>query len=98
MLQSIEENFPSDCKWSKPEGGMFLWVEGPKGMDMEEVHKSALEKGVGFVPGKFFFPNQGDGIETMRLNFTNVTHEQIKSSIKLLAQVLKQESVLNTGA
>ena len=98
MLESLEENFPSDCKWSKPEGGMFLWVEGSKGLDMEEVYKLALQKGVGFVPGKFFFPKQGDGIETMRLNFTNVTHEQIRSSIKLLAEVLKHESVLNTGA
>lgn len=93
MLGALEQNFPADCKWSKPEGGMFLWVEGPKGIDMEEVYKNALEKGVGFVPGKFFFPRFGDGIETMRLNFTNVTHEQIKESIMILADVLKHETV-----
>lgn len=90
MLQSLEEYFLSGCKWSKPDGGMFLWVEGPKGTDMEDVYNRAIKKGVGFVPGKFFFPKQGDGIETMRLNFTNVTHEQIKSSIKLLAEVLNE--------
>lgn len=92
MLNALEKYFPSECKWSKPDGGMFLWVEGPKGMDMEEVYQKAIKKGVGFVPGKFFFPNPGDGLETMRLNFTNVTHEQLNSSIKLLSEVLKEES------
>lgn len=92
MLKSLEEYFPKGYKWSKPEGGMFLWVKGPKGIDMEEVLKKTLKRGVGFVPGKFFFPNVEDGIETMRLNFTNVTCEQIKSSIKLLAEVLKEET------
>jgi 2-aminoadipate transaminase len=91
MLKALEDNFPTDFKWSKPEGGMFVWVEGPKGMDMEEVYKRAIEKGVGFVPGKFFFPNPDDGIETMRLNFTNITEDQIKHAIKVLASVVKEE-------
>ena len=91
MLKALEDNFSKDFTWSKPEGGMFIWVEGPKGMDMEEVYKRAIEKGVGFVPGKFFFPNPDDGIETMRLNFTNITEDQIKYAIKLLASVVKEE-------
>jgi 2-aminoadipate transaminase len=89
MLKALEDNFPKDIKWSEPDGGMFLWAEGPEGMDMEDVYKRAIEKGVGFVPGKFFFPNPDDGIETMRLNFTNVTEEQIKQAIRTLASVLK---------
>ncbi|MGD8778880.1 MAG: PLP-dependent aminotransferase family protein [Ignavibacteria bacterium] len=92
MLHSLEEYFPSDFKWSKPEGGMFLWVEGSKGMDMEEVLKRALKKGIGFVPGKSFFPEPNTGLETMRLNFTNITEEQIRFSIKTLAEVLKEET------
>jgi 2-aminoadipate transaminase len=91
MLKALEENFPGNFKWSKPDGGMFLWVEGPKGMDMEDVYKRALERGVGFVPGKFFFPNPKNGIETMRMNFTNVTEEQIKQAIKTLAAIVKEE-------
>jgi len=92
MLKELEDYFPKDFKWCEPDGGMFLWVEGPEGMDMEKVYKRAIEKGVGFVPGTFFFPNPGDGIETMRLNFTNVTEEQIKQAIKILASVVKGES------
>ncbi len=92
MFQALRDNFPKDFKWSDPDGGMFLWVEGPKGMDMEDVYRVAVERGVGFVPGKFFYPNPDDGIETMRLNFTNVSEEQIKTSIKMLADVVKVES------
>ena len=91
MLKALADNFSSDFKWSEPEGGMFVWVEGPGGKDMEAVYKRAIEKGVGFVPGKFFFPNPDDGIETMRLNFTNITEEQIKQAIKILALVIKEE-------
>ncbi len=92
MLNALEKYFPGEYKWSKPDGGMFLWVVGPQGLDMEEVSKRAIEKGVGFVPGKFFFPNPDDGIETMRLNFTNVTEEQINYSIKTLSEMLKEET------
>jgi len=91
MLKELEDNFPKDFKWCEPDGGMFLWVEGPEGMDMEKVYKRAIEKGVGFVPGTFFFPNPGDGIETMRLNFTNIAEEQIKQAIKILASVVEEE-------
>jgi 2-aminoadipate transaminase len=97
MQKALEDNFSSDFKWSKPEGGMFVWVEGPKGMDMEEVYKRAIEKGVGFVPGKFFYPNPDDGIETMRLNFTNITEDQIKHAIKILASVVKEESEITSS-
>ncbi|MBU1101555.1 MAG: PLP-dependent aminotransferase family protein [Bacteroidetes bacterium] len=91
MLDALAYYFPEGYKWSKPDGGMFLWVEGPKGIDMEEVYKKSIERGVGFVPGKFFFPNPEDGIETMRLNFTNVSEEEIKSAVKILAEVAKEQ-------
>ncbi len=97
MLKALDDNFTKDFKWSKPEGGMFVWGEGPEGMDMEIVYKRAIEKGVGFVPGKFFYPNPDDGIETIRLNFTNVTEEQIKHAIKILASVVKEEMKINGG-
>ena len=97
MLKALSDNFSSDFKWSKPEGGMFVWLEGPEGMDMEEVYKRAIEKGVGFVPGKFFYPNPDDGIETMRLNFTNITEDQIKYAIKVLASVVKDEMQITSS-
>ena len=93
MLQALSDYFPSDFKWSKPEGGMFVWAEGSNNMDMEDIHKIAIEKNVGFVPGKFFYPNPEDGLGTMRLNFTNSTQEQITKAIRILGEVLKNEMV-----
>lgn len=93
MHVALKENLSSDFKWEKPEGGMFLWVVGPKGVDMEEVLKITLTKNMGFVPGKFFYPNPKDGIETMRLNFTNVTIEQINKAIKILSDVFEEMKV-----
>lgn len=93
MLTALENNFSSDFRWTTPEGGMFIWVEGPKGMDMEEVSKLTLERGMGFVPGKFFYPNPNDGIETMRLNFTNSSIEQINKAIKIMAEVMNELAV-----
>ncbi|MCE1187850.1 MAG: PLP-dependent aminotransferase family protein [Ignavibacteria bacterium] len=94
MLLALEQNLPDGYKWSRPEGGMFLWVEGPKGLDMEDVYHIAVKKNVAFVPGKYFFPNPADGIETMRLNFTCVTEEQIHYAIKALAEALQEETLL----
>jgi 2-aminoadipate transaminase len=92
MISSLKENLPGEYKWSNPEGGMFLWLEGPKGMDMEKILTLTLKRGVGFVPGKFFFPEPGTGLETMRLNFTNVSTDQLKFAIRTIANVIKEES------
>ena len=90
MVNAMDKYFSDDFKFTRPEGGMFLWVEGPKGIDMEDLSKLTLEKKVGFVPGKFFFPNPEDGIETMRLNFTNVSFEQIDKSIRVISEVFEE--------
>jgi 2-aminoadipate transaminase len=90
MLQALQDYFPADFQWSKPEGGMFLWVEGPKGMDMEKLYWKAAERNVVYVPGKFFFANPGEGIETMRLNYTMSDEATIRRAIKILSEVMKQ--------
>ncbi len=92
MLEAMDKYCTGLLKWSKPEGGMFIWAEGPKGMDMEKVYFKAIERKVGYVPGKFFFPNPEDGLETVRLNYTNITVEQIDKAIKILSEVLQEET------
>jgi 2-aminoadipate transaminase len=86
MLQSLEKYFPDDFKWSKPEGGMFLWAEGPKGFDAENLYQRCLRKGVAFVPGKYFFADKRNGMGTMRLNFTMADEKEIDHSIKILSR------------
>ena len=91
MLNALEMYFPDNFTWSKPEGGMFLWAEGPDGLDMEQLYWSAVEKKVAYVPGKFFFTQPGEGNETMRLNFTMSDEATIERAIKTLADVIKAE-------
>ena len=91
MLNALEKYFPDNFNWSKPEGGMFLWAEGPQGLDMEQLYWCAVEKKVAYVPGKFFFTEPGEGNETMRLNFTMSDEGTIDRAIKTLADVIKEE-------
>jgi 2-aminoadipate transaminase len=91
MLDALGEYFPDGFRWSKPEGGMFLWAEGPQGIDMERIYWKSIKKKVAFVPGKFFYTQQGRGIETMRLNFTMTDEHTIDTAIETISEVIKEE-------
>ena len=88
MLAALDNYFPDQFRWSRPEGGMFIWAEGPPGIDMEKLYWKAVEKNVAFVPGKYFYSSPGEGIETMRLNFTMTDEETIDRSVRILAEVI----------
>ncbi len=90
MLSALEENFPADVSWTHPQGGMFLWVTLPEGMDAGELLKIAVEHKVAFVPGGPFHPN-GGGENTIRLNFSNAKPEMIRDGIARLGRVLMEE-------
>ena len=89
MLQAMERCFPSDWRWTKPEGGMFIWVEGPDGVDAEQLYWQAVERKVAFVPGKYFYIQPGGGLATMRLNFTRIDEAAIDRAIETLGQVIQ---------
>jgi 2-aminoadipate transaminase len=74
----------------RPQGGLFLWVRLPEHVDTEELLKKAVAEKVAFVPGFAFYPD-GDGRNTMRLNFSNAKPEMIEEGIKRLGRVLMQE-------
>ena len=88
MLNALEKYFPNDFHWSRPEGGMFIWVEGSLEMDL--VYVKAIENKVAFVPGKYFFTEKGKGEGTMRLNYTMNNEATIDRAIKTLSEVIKQ--------
>ncbi|RME91457.1 MAG: PLP-dependent aminotransferase family protein [Anaerolineae bacterium] len=89
MLEVMEELFPSEVYWTKPQGGMFLWGILPEGMDSAEVLKKAVERKVAFVPGAAFHPN-GGGQNTMRINFSYSAPETIREGIGRLGRLLKE--------
>lgn len=92
MLSAMAQHFPQEYRWTKPEGGMFIWVEGPPGVDAEHIYWEAIKRKVAFVPGKYFYIDPNDGLATMRLNFTRVNEATIESAIAALGKVLKDFS------
>lgn len=89
MLDSLEENMPEGVKWTHPQGGLFLWVTLPKGLDTQALFPIAVNEKVAFVPGHSFHPN-GGGENTMRLNFSYATPEKINEGIGRLSRAIKQ--------
>jgi len=92
MLSAMDEHFPESFTWSRPEGGMFIWAEGPRGIDTETIYHKAVERKVAFVPGKFFYTNPAEGAATMRLNFTMADEGTLRGAIRTLAEVLAENT------
>lgn len=90
MLQAMEEHFPSGVTWTRPQGGLFLWVRLPEQIDTTEFMKTALEEKVAYVPGAAFYPDQG-GHNTMRLNFSYCRPEIIREGIQRLARAIMRQ-------
>jgi 2-aminoadipate transaminase len=76
---------------------MFVWVTGPFGMDMDRAYQAAIARNVAFVPGTHFFPHPGNGLETMRLNFTMSDGDTLTRAIATLADVLSREITTPDG-
>jgi len=89
MFTALDKFFPKNFIWTKPDGGMFLWVEGPSDFDSLKTYWKAVENKVAYVPGQYFFVKKGKGRNTFRLNFTNVSEEKIFEGVERLAQVIK---------
>lgn len=87
MIQAIQQYFPKDVAYTKPEGGMFMWATLPEGMYSDELFNRAMEKKVTFVPGNPFYTEE-QSVRTMRLNYTNADEETIFEGIRRLASVL----------
>jgi 2-aminoadipate transaminase len=93
MLRGLEEYAPSEIKWVRPEGGMFLWVTLPETIDSGDLLTKALKKRVAFVTGKAFYADPRDGKNAMRLNFTHPSDDAIAEGLKRLGSVMNQELV-----
>ncbi|MCB5223927.1 MAG: PLP-dependent aminotransferase family protein [Candidatus Cloacimonadaceae bacterium] len=88
MLEELEKNMPSTVKWTKPEGGIFLWLTLPENINADELFKEAAKNKVSFIPGSKFYPPGQERYNTLRLNFSFATPEQIETGIKRLAELL----------
>jgi 2-aminoadipate transaminase len=91
MLESLVRHLPEDFRWSRPEGGMFVWVEGPEGFDAESCQRRVIERGVAFVPGKYFYTNPDEGHATFRMNFTAADPATIEHAVSIIADAIAEE-------
>jgi len=89
MLAALERHFPEGVRWTRPEGGLFLWVILPEGVDSVELLKEAVEEKVAFVPGTAFYAD-GTGHNTLRLTFATASPELIEEGIKRLGRAIKK--------
>jgi 2-aminoadipate transaminase len=94
MLESLKQFFPEEVKWTHPQGGLFLWVTLPKGMNCQTLFEEAVRQNVAFVPGDCFYAGNGfteEGFLHFRLNFSYGTPDQIREGIRRLAVAVKRQ-------
>lgn len=89
MLTALEKEMPRGVTWTRPEGGLFLWVKLPRRMNATALFSKAIERKVAYVIGSAFFCN-GKGHHTLRLNFSYPSEEQIVEGIQRLAKVVRE--------
>ncbi|HEY4674556.1 MAG TPA: PLP-dependent aminotransferase family protein, partial [Candidatus Bathyarchaeia archaeon] len=89
MLEALAKYMPDGVEWSKPEGGLFLWVKLPKKMSADVLFPKAVENKVVYVVGSAFYCN-GKGQNAMRINFSFPTEQQIGEGIQRLGKVIRE--------
>ena len=90
LEHALSTHMPAGTKWTRPEGGMCVWVELPAGFDSNELSIHTRERGVVFSPGRYFY-FQNPQPNTLRLGFTGVCERDIARGIATLADVLRIE-------
>ena len=89
MLQLLDQ-FPEGVVFTRPQGGLFIWAELPEHIDTVKLLSKAVERKVAYVPGTYFCADGGH-MNTLRLNFSNSTAEQIENGMNILNDLIKNE-------
>ncbi len=89
MLSAMDRYFPAEVHWTRPEGGLFLWVILPEGTDCMDLLKAAIEEKVAFIPGTAFYPDGRSGHNTFRLTFATAGPEMIEEGIRRLGKAIE---------
>lgn len=89
MLDALKKYMPKGVRWSKPKGGLFLWIKLPKRMSANDLFPKAIENKVAYVVGSAFHCDDA-GQNTMRINFSYPSEQQIVEGIQRLAKMLRE--------
>jgi 2-aminoadipate transaminase len=93
MLDALAEFFPPEADWTRPAGGLFIWVTLPDFIDTTDLLARALRDNVAFVPGEAAFLD-GRGRSSMRLNFSGVDEDSIREGIRRIGKVVREQVAL----
>ena len=88
-ISTMEQEFPEEITFTRPQGGLFAWIELPAYINAQDVLTKSLEKNIAFVPGGSFFPNGGQE-NTFRINFSNMPEDRIVEGLKRLGSILHE--------
>lgn len=89
MLLALQEHLPAGCRWTQPDGGLFLWVELPERVDTLDLLRQAAPHRVAFVPGAPFWVGSKVPTHTLRLNFSNASESKIRDGLARLGQLVR---------
>lgn len=87
MLAAMEQHLPAGVTWTRPQGGLFLWVRLPENIDCEELLQEGIEQKVAFVPGTAFYTD-GRGTDALRLTFATCPTDMIDEGIRRLGKAI----------
>src|SRR5690606_29205951 len=90
MLDAMDQHFPDTVTWTRPEGGMFIWVTLPAHMDGSKLLARAIEQNVAFVPGEPFYAGPNPMANTLRLSFVTVSEEKLREGIAILGKLIRE--------
>lgn len=88
-IECIECYFPNNIKFTRPQGGLFTWIELPEGISARKVLEKCLDKKIAFVPGGSFFPIENKE-NTLRINYSNMPEDKIEEGLKIMGEVVKE--------
>ncbi|MEN2744478.1 PLP-dependent aminotransferase family protein [Sinomonas halotolerans] len=97
MLSALAAEFPAEATWTTPDGGFFVWVTLPEGIDTYPLLHEAIDAGVVFIPGAAF-TSSDEPSNRLRLAFSGVAPEQIREGVKRLAPVVRRAVEQHAGA
>ncbi|MBA2347553.1 MAG: PLP-dependent aminotransferase family protein, partial [Solirubrobacterales bacterium] len=90
MFEALEKFLPPTATWTRPDGGLFVWVTLPEGLDTTDLLAKALSHNVAFVPGRAAYLD-GRGGNAMRLNFSGVSEDAIREGVRRIGAVVGEQ-------
>ncbi len=89
-LAALTSAMPAGVRWTRPQGGYFIWLRLPDGLDVDELERRAQAQQVYFANGRGFFPEPALGAQHLRLSYSYLSHDDLRKGIGILGSLIAQ--------